>query len=74
MSRRRCFFDVTLDGELAGRIVFELYDDIVPKTTENFLQLCTGQAGIGKTTGKPLTYKGTIFHRVIKNFMLQVFY
>ncbi|KAI6243627.1 Cyclophilin [Aphelenchoides fujianensis] len=69
--RRRCFFDVAIDGDLAGRIVFELYDDIAPETTENFLQLCTGQAGIGKTTGKPLTYKGTAIHRVVKNFMIQ---
>lgn len=50
----------------------ELYDDIVPLTANNFVELCTGQAGIGKTTGKPLSFKGTIFHRVVKNFMIQV--
>lgn len=52
-------------------LVIELYDNIVPQTCENFLQLCTGQAGIGKKTGKPLSYKGTPFHRVVKNFMIQ---
>ncbi|KAH7726153.1 Peptidyl-prolyl cis-trans isomerase 1 [Aphelenchoides avenae] len=71
VDRRRCFLDVTIDGELEGRIVIELFDEITPKTAENFINLCTGQAGIGKTTGKPLHYKGTLFHRVIKGFMIQ---
>lgn len=46
-----------------GRIVFELFADIVPKTAENFRALCTGEKGIGPTTGKPLHYKGCPFHR-----------
>uniref|UniRef100_A0A914DYY1 peptidylprolyl isomerase n=1 Tax=Acrobeloides nanus TaxID=290746 RepID=A0A914DYY1_9BILA len=71
VERRRCFFDITTDGKLAGRIVFELYDDITPKTCENFVKLCTGEAGLGQTTGKPLHYVGTLFHRVIKGFMIQ---
>ncbi|KAK0660404.1 cyclophilin-like domain-containing protein [Cercophora samala] len=69
-ARSRVFFDVTIGGKPAGRITFELYDDIVPKTAENFRALCTGEKGIGKA-GKPLHYKGSLFHRIIKQFMIQ---
>lgn len=71
MSRPRVFFDVTVGGQSAGRITFELYNDIVPRTAENFRALCTGEKGVGKS-GKPLHYKGSVFHRIIPNFMIQV--
>merc|ERR1712118_442179 len=64
------FFDMTVGGASAGRCVFELYQDTVPKTTENFRALCTGEKGTGKS-GKPLHFKGSAFHRVINNFMCQ---
>lgn len=70
MTRPKVFFDVTIGGKAAGRIVFELYNDIVPKTAENFRCLCTGEKGMGKG-GKMLHYKGSKFHRVIPDFMLQ---
>ncbi|GAQ86678.1 cyclophilin-like peptidyl-prolyl cis-trans isomerase family protein [Klebsormidium nitens] len=65
------FFDVSIGTQNAGRIVIELYADVVPRTAENFRALCTGEKGLGKTTGKALTYKGSIFHRIIPGFMMQ---
>ena len=57
------FFDVSVAGRDSGRILMKLYDDITPKTAENFRQLCTMENGYG--------YKGCPFHRVIPGFMLQ---
>ena len=72
MTRPKTFFDISIGGKPQGRIVFELYNDIVPKTAENFLKLCEGNAGMAKTKPDvPLSYKGSIFHRVIKDFMCQ---
>ena len=66
----KVFFDVSIGNEPAGRIVFGLFGDDVPKTAENFRCLCTGEKGEGKS-GKPLHFKDSTFHRVIPNFMLQ---
>ena len=65
------FFDISIGGVSSGRITMELYADKCPITAENFRCLCTGEKGIGKTTKKLLSFKNTIFHRVIKDFMIQ---
>ncbi|WP_327283916.1 MULTISPECIES: peptidylprolyl isomerase [unclassified Streptomyces] len=57
------YFDINIDGKPAGRIVFNLFDEVVPQTARNFRELATGQNGFG--------YAGSGFHRVIPQFMLQ---
>ena len=59
-----------MDNKPLGRVVMELYKNVVPKTAENFRQLCTGEAGTGKS-GARLHYKGSHFHRIIEEFMAQ---
>jgi len=66
----KVFFDISIDDKDAGRIVFGLFGDDVPRTAENFRCLCTGEKGESKS-GKPLHFKESIFHRVIPKFMLQ---
>ncbi|KAK2747919.1 peptidyl-prolyl cis-trans isomerase cpr6 [Myotisia sp. PD_48] len=90
--RPRVYFDITTGGRPEGRVIFELFTDVVPKTADNFRALCTGEKGNGKTS-VPLCYKGmqvkppgerlkfelttfysalgSIFHRIIKQFMIQ---
>lgn len=70
MPNPKVFFDMQVGGAPAGRIVMELYADVVPKTSENFRALCTGEKGTGRS-GKPLHFKGSSFHRVIPGFMCQ---
>jgi len=62
------FFDVSIETMEVGRLIMELFADVVPKTAENFRQFCTGEM---KKDGLPIGYKGATFHRVIKEFMVQ---
>ncbi len=66
----KVFFDVTIGGVNAGRIVMGLYGKVVPKTVENFRALCTCETGMGNF-GKPRCYIGSKFHRIIPSFMIQ---
>merc|ERR1711981_158153 len=60
---KKVFFDIEIGGEAAGRIEIGLFGKTVPKTVKNFVELAKKPKGEG--------YKGSKFHRVIKDFMLQ---
>lgn len=65
--RRHCFMELSVGGEPRGRLVFQLFDDLVPKTAANFAALCAGT-----TVGdKRLHYAGCPFHRLVAGFVLQ---
>ncbi|KAJ7917240.1 cyclophilin [Mycena leptocephala] len=64
-----CYFDITIDGKEAGRIVFKLYDDVTPKTCDNFRKLCQKLDVNGAQSQDG--YAGSKFHRIIPQFMLQ---
>ncbi|XP_072499131.1 probable inactive peptidyl-prolyl cis-trans isomerase-like 6 isoform X1 [Notamacropus eugenii] len=69
-KRPMVFLEITVNKRPIGRLVFELYADLCPKTCHNFQTLCTGKAGFSRS-GLKLHYKNTIFHRLVKNGWLQ---
>ena len=70
MDNPRVYLDLDIAAQPVGRIVIELFADIVPRTCENFRCLCTGERGVGRS-GKKLHFKYSKFHRIITNFMCQ---
>ncbi|CAM9812431.1 unnamed protein product [Ectocarpus sp. 6 AP-2014] len=65
------FMDIRIGDRKVGRMVFELYASVVPRTSENFRALCTGERGVSKKTNQRLHFKDSIFHRIIPGFMAQ---
>lgn len=67
----RVYMDIAIGHRSAGRLVFELFADYTPRTAENFRALCTGERGISPRTNIPMSYQGSLFHRIIGGFMAQ---
>ncbi|KAF8795701.1 peptidyl-prolyl cis-trans isomerase B-like [Argiope bruennichi] len=65
------YFDITIGGEPAGRIEIGLFGKTVPKTVKNFVELATKHQTEASSGDKLVGYKGSVFHRVIKDFMIQ---
>ncbi|GAA5902237.1 uncharacterized protein JCM6883_001341 [Sporobolomyces salmoneus] len=70
MVNPRCFLDFQVEGQPLGRVIFELFADVVPRTAENFRALTTGSKGVNEL-GIPLYMKGAPMHRIIAGFMVQ---
>ncbi|XP_062980873.1 probable inactive peptidyl-prolyl cis-trans isomerase-like 6 [Elgaria multicarinata webbii] len=64
------FFEIAIQEVPIGKLLFELYSDICPKTCRNFQYLCTGQKK-NPESGLALTYRDSIFHRLVKNGWIQ---
>ena len=66
------WMDIKIGDAEPQRVIFEMFDAAAPKTVENFLTLCDGTGGMCKSNPKkPLSYKGSGFHRIIPDFMCQ---
>jgi len=65
------FFDITIGGEPAGRIVIGLFGKTVPITVKNFRELAIRHLTNPSSDGRLVGYKGSTFHRVIPEFMIQ---
>ena len=72
-DKPQVYFDIEIGNQPAGRIVFELFTDLTPNTSENFRGLCTGEYGQVGINGrqKDLHYMGSSFHRIVENFVIQ---
>jgi len=67
MANPVVFFDVSIGGVEQGRIKVELFAHRLPRTCENFRQLCTGET---RVDGVPMGYKHSRFHRIVKDFVI----
>jgi peptidylprolyl isomerase len=68
----RVFFNIAINGDFVGKVVFGLFGTSTPKTVENFRALASCKEGNnGKLSGKPLCYTDTVLHRIIPDFFMQ---
>mmetsp|Transcript_29119 Transcript_29119/g.83478 ORF Transcript_29119/g.83478 Transcript_29119/m.83478 type:complete len:428 (-) Transcript_29119:127-1410(-) len=71
VKRPKVYLEITIDTRPLGRIVLELFGDVVPKTVESFRCLCTGERGLSAVSGKPLHFKDSVFHKIVPGKFIQ---
>lgn len=71
VKRQKVFLDIVIDNIPSGRMVFVLYNDLLPTMCKNFYHLCVGDMGLGKETNQTLHYQDCLFHRVVKGLIVQ---
>ncbi|NXI52214.1 PPIL6 protein, partial [Chloroceryle aenea] len=64
------YLEIAIDEQPVGRLLFELFSDVCPRTCENFRALCTGGVKSPRD-GRELTYKNSLFHRLVRNEWIQ---
>ncbi|NXX13138.1 PPIL6 protein, partial [Podargus strigoides] len=64
------YLEIAIEEEHVGRLLFELFSDVCPRACENFCALCAGGAK-SPHDGRELTYKNSLFHRLVKNGWIQ---
>lgn len=67
----KVFMNFILESEQPDTVIFELFPQTVPKTCENFIQLCKGSSELQTDKGKALAYKGSKVHRIVPGFLFQ---
>lgn len=67
----KVFMKIEVLGNPIGTLVLGLYGKVVPRTTENFLKLCTGENGLNTITNVNLSYIGSVFFKIIPNSIIQ---
>jgi peptidylprolyl isomerase len=65
------YLEISINGAIEGKLVFEMQIDVAPKTCENFVKICTGDSGVLTPKGKDLSYAGTRLHRIVPGFLCQ---
>lgn len=71
VERERVFLDFQHKKVNLGRVIIELFNDLVPITAKNFKALCTGEAGLAQSTNIPLCFRSSVIHRIIPGFVVQ---
>jgi len=68
-KNKYCFMELSCEGKNYEKIIIELFNNICPKTSRNFLELCKGKTK--NKMGESLSYEGTLINRIVKDGYIQ---